>query len=97
MKITSVRIHLAKNGYRQGSSNILGFASIILDDALVIRDIKIVEDNQGRKFLGMPCRKLTDKCPGCKTKNFLLAEYCNNCGSPLPETNIHRRMDNEKI
>lgn len=97
MQITNVRMHVSNPPLKYGHSRVLGFASVELDYCFVIRDFKIVEDSDGRLFVGMPCRRLMDKCPSCKCKNFILSDFCNGCGGRLPETHVHRRMDHEKV
>src|SRR5262252_3234587 len=46
------------------------FCSVTFDDAYVVRDLKIIEGTKG-SFVAMPIRKLTDRCPGCGSKNHL--------------------------
>jgi stage V sporulation protein G len=60
------------------------FCSITIDDCFVIRDLKIIEGQNG-PFVSMPSRKLMAHCPRCHFKNHLRAAYCNQCGSRLPE------------
>jgi len=60
------------------------FCSVTFDDAFVIRDIKIIEGTRGC-FVAMPSRKLTDRCPGCGSKNHLRARFCSHCGGRLDE------------
>jgi stage V sporulation protein G len=33
----------------------------------------------------MPSRKLTDRCPSCRTKNQFRARYCGECGTKLAD------------
>lgn len=78
MNITEIRIKLLLNA----RDKLRGFASITVDDTLVIRDIKIIEGARGL-FVAMPSRKLCDRCPSCGAKNHLRARYCNDCGARL--------------
>ena len=80
MHITEIRVKLLP---RQ-SDKLRGFASITVDDCLVIRDIKIIEGGRGL-FVAMPSRKLCDHCPSCAAKNHRKARYCNECGVRLAE------------
>lgn len=80
MNITEVRIKLLVNQ----RDKLRGFASITIDDRLVIRDIKIIEGARG-PFVAMPSRKLCDRCPACAGKNHIRARYCNDCGARLAE------------
>ena len=43
------------------------FCSLTFDDTFVIRDVKLIDGNDGL-FLAMPSRKLTDHCPAAATK-----------------------------
>jgi stage V sporulation protein G len=80
MNLTEIRVKLLP---RQ-SDKLRGFASITLDDSLVVRDIKIIEGGRGL-FVAMPSRKLCDRCPSCAGKNHVRARYCNECGTRLGE------------
>ncbi len=83
MKITEVRIKLMDSG----EDRLRGFCSVTFDDAFVVRDLKIIEGNNG-PFVAMPSRKLTSTCPKCHTKNHLRSNYCNNCGKRQPSDQV---------
>lgn len=53
MKITSVNVYLKEN------SRMKGIASIILDDCFAVRDIRIIEGDNGL-FIAMPSKKKAD-------------------------------------
>ena len=74
MNITEVRIKLVEK-----SDKLRGFATITVEDSLVIRDLKIIEGPRGL-FVAMPSRKIHDHCPNCGGKNPLRARYCCECG-----------------
>jgi len=78
MNITEIRIKLLASQ----RDKLRGFASVTIDDCLVIRDIKIIEGGRGL-FVAMPSRKLCDRCPACAGKNPIRARYCNDCGHRL--------------
>ncbi len=80
MIITEVRVKLVE----ENNERLLGFCSITVDNAFVIRDLKMIEGTRGL-FVAMPSRKLTDRCHGCGSKNHLKARFCNNCGHKLDE------------
>ena len=82
MELTEVRINLCDNK----GSRLKAFCSLTFDDTFVIRDVKLIDGNDGL-FLAMPSRKLSDHCPACNEKNHLRARFCNNCG---------RRLDAER-
>ena len=51
MTITDVRVYL-----RNGSDTLKAFASVTLDEAFAVRDLKVVEGERGL-FVSMPARK----------------------------------------
>jgi len=80
MDISEIRIRLLANQ----RDKLRAFASLTIDDCLVVRDIKIIEGPHGL-FVAMPSRKLCDRCPRCGGKNHLRAAHCNDCGQRLSE------------
>jgi stage V sporulation protein G len=80
MQLTEVRINLCN----QRGSRLKAFCSLTFDDTFVVRDVKLIDGNDG-PFLAMPSRKLSDHCPQCNEKNHLRARYCNHCGYRLNE------------
>ena len=88
MVITEVRIKLVE----ENNERLMAFCSVTLDNAFVIRDLKIIEGTKGL-FVAMPSRKLTDRCPRCGSKNHLRARYCNGCGNHLDENRAPRDHD----
>lgn len=85
MEISEVRVKLVENP----SERLQAFCSITLDGDFVIRDLKVIEGANGA-FVAMPSRKLADKCPRCKAKNHLRAQYCNECGAKLGENRANK-------
>ena len=78
MNITEIRVKLTMDP----RNKLKGYCSVTLDDAFVVRDLKIIEGAKG-PFVAMPSRKLSDRCPHCAAKNCLTANYCNQCGHKL--------------
>jgi len=78
MNITEIRVKLIDNQ----RDKLRGFASITLENSLVIRDLKVIDGQRGL-FVAMPSRKLHDRCPACAGKNHIRARYCNDCGARL--------------
>jgi stage V sporulation protein G len=76
VEITEVRVKLME----ESGERLQAFCSITLDDAFVVRDLKIIEGATG-PFVAMPSRKLTAHCPQCGCKNHLRAAFCNQCGA----------------
>jgi stage V sporulation protein G len=88
MQLSEIRINLC--GPQAG--RLKAFCSLTFDNTFVIRDVKIIEGNDGL-FLAMPSRKLCDRCRRCGEKNHLRAKFCNNCGTRMDE-NRHTRHQN---
>ena len=88
MVITEVRIKLVE----ENNERLQAFCSVTFNNAFVVRDLKIIEGTKG-SFVAMPSRKLTDRCPGCGSKNHLRARYCNACGHKLDENRAVRDAD----
>lgn len=80
MEITEVRVKMVANK----DDRLKGFCSMTLDNAFVVRDIKVIEGTNGL-FVAMPSRKMSDHCNQCGGKNHLRAKFCNNCGGKLSE------------
>lgn len=88
MNITEIRVKLVGSN----TERLKAFCSVTLDDAIVIRDLKIIEGTNG-PFVAMPSRKLADRCPKCGSKNHLRARFCNDCGARLAENRAPREQD----
>ncbi|MGA2618824.1 MAG: SpoVG family protein [Thermoguttaceae bacterium] len=88
MEITEVRVKLME----EPGERLQAFCSITLDDAFVVRDLKIIEGTTG-PFVAMPSRKLTAHCHQCGCKNHLRAAHCNQCGVRLKEPQTSRDED----
>ena len=99
MQLTEIRINLCPGSHGPGrgprgnggpnhgsggGSRLRAFCSLTFDDTFVVRDVKLIEGDEGL-FLAMPSRKLADHCPTCGDKNHLRARYCNQCGNRLDE------------
>ncbi|MCC6239164.1 MAG: septation protein SpoVG family protein [Phycisphaerales bacterium] len=80
MQLTEIRISLCS----EPANRLKAFCSLIFDDSLVIRDVKLIEGNSGL-FVAMPSRKICDHCPRCREKNHLRARFCNQCGCRLDD------------
>lgn len=80
MEITEVRI-FPKEGL---SSKLRAYATITIDNAFVVRNIKVIEGKNGL-FVAMPSRKIKESCPRCGHKNDARSKFCNECGAGLPQ------------
>ena len=76
--VTEVRVKLTDDP----RNKLKAYCSVTIDDAFVVRDLKIIEGNKG-PFVAMPSRKLADHCQRCHHKNHLRAAFCNQCGGKL--------------
>jgi stage V sporulation protein G len=85
MNITEVRVKMVSDG----TERLRAFCSVTVDDAFVIRDLKVIDGMHG-PFVAMPSRKLSDRCPKCRSKNHLRARFCNDCGVKLNEERAPR-------
>ncbi|MDG2469500.1 MAG: septation protein SpoVG family protein [Pirellulaceae bacterium] len=90
MKVTEVRIKLTGDT----ENRLLAFCSVTLDDSFVVRDLKVIEGGSGM-FVAMPSRKLTGHCPGCRGKNHLRSNFCNQCGQKLCLDSAHPKLDTD--
>jgi len=90
VNISEVRVRLIPN--RSSSDRLRAFCSITLDGSFVIRDLKIIDGANG-VFVAMPSRKLADRCPRCRAKNHLRANFCNECGVKLKRNRVRRDND----
>lgn len=77
-EITEVRVKLTEDP----RNKLKAYCSVTIDNAFVVRDLKIIEGNRG-PFVAMPSRKLADQCGRCHHKNHLRASFCNHCGTRL--------------
>lgn len=82
-KITDVNIKRNPNG------NFLAYVSIVIDNCLVIHNIKIIQGTNGQ-FIFMPDRPVDYKCPTCFKRIRLTSNYCSHCGSPLKPIEIEK-------
>ncbi|WP_246114680.1 septation protein SpoVG family protein [Rubripirellula tenax] len=81
----------------EGSEDRLrAFCSITIDNAFVIRDLKIIDGTSG-PFVAMPSRKLSGHCQRCHYKNHLRASYCNQCGTHLQSENADNYDSPQKL
>ena len=91
MEITEVRIFP-----KEGANNKLrAYATITIDNAFVVRNIKIIEGKAGL-FIAMPSRKIKDSCPKCNHKNAVHSKFCNECGGQLPVAAQHAAQTPEE-
>ena len=88
MEITDVRIKLVE----KSAERLMAFCSITIDNAFVIRDLKLIGGPHGL-FVAMPSRKLCIHCGKCNSKNPLKAAFCNACGNKMIRQHPPRNDD----
>lgn len=88
MEITDVRIKLVE----KSAERLMAFCSITIDNAFVIRDLKLIGGPHGL-FVAMPSRKLCIHCGKCNSKNPLKAAFCNACGNKMIRRHLPRNDD----
>lgn len=82
MTITEIRIKLVNKDHSR--QRLRAFCSITFDASFVVRDLKILEGNQGY-FIAMPSRKAAFRCPSCRQKNSVGSNFCSFCGTNLKD------------
>ena len=82
MTITEIRIKLIDGDHSR--QRLRAFCSITFDGAFAVRDLKILEGNQGY-FIAMPSRKLAFRCPACRQKNSVGSNFCCYCGANVKD------------
>jgi len=82
MEITETKISLVTNP----NSRLRAYASVTFDNVFVVRDIRIIEGNNGL-FVAMPSRKMQRPCGKCGFKNPITNKFCGSCGASLGFTN----------
>jgi len=92
MEITEVRVSLREGDNRK----LKAYATITLDNAFVVRNIKVIDGNKGL-FVAMPSRKMRESCPKCSFKNAIRSKFCNQCGSSLPVTERKHHAEGERV
>ena len=75
MEITDVRVKLSSGG----QPRLLAYCTITFDGVFVVRDIKVIQGNDG-PFVAMPSRRPTQRCHNCKTRNPVKSRFCGECG-----------------
>ena len=79
-QITDVKVALNEGN----TGKLRAFVTMTLDDAFVVRDIKVIDGKKGL-FVAMPCSQITVKCTNCGKRNTVHSRYCSSCGKHLPD------------
>ena len=91
--ITEINLIVSTDEVAQ-RDGVLAFATIVLGGCFVVRDIKVMS-RSGRIFLGMPSKKLKDKCPRCSVKNQITDKFCHECGLQRKRSEKPTRIHND--
>ena len=78
MEITEVKIRRRD----LGEGKLRAYVSITIDNAFVVRDLKIIDGKKGL-FVAMPSVKLPVFCPKCRKKNPVGSKFCSECAESL--------------
>lgn len=78
MEVTDVRIYLQS----KADTKLKAYATITLDQAFVVRNVKVIEGAKGL-FVAMPSERIKEPCPKCGFRNALRSRFCNQCGGNL--------------
>ncbi len=92
MIITEVRIKLMEDT----ADRLRAFCSITFNHSFVVRDLKIIEGNNG-PFVAMPSRKIMSQCQQCGTKNHLRSRFCNQCGARVHSSSASASDSKSKL
>ena len=79
MEVTEVRVRLV---HGDNAEKLRAFATITLDSEFVVRDVKVIDGNNGL-FVAMPSRKVTQRCGKCGSKNPVRSSFCSECGKRI--------------
>jgi stage V sporulation protein G len=55
MKITEVKIYPVKN--QEKDKRLKAYVTIVFENAFIVRDLKVIEGNDGSLFVSMPSRR----------------------------------------
>lgn len=91
VKITEVTIFPVNNG----TSRLRAYVNLVFDKVFLVHEIKILQNGQGKLFVVMPDKKITDNCEKCGKPCPLVDEFCGGCGFRIGK--INRDEDNGPI
>jgi len=79
MEVTDVRIFKYESS---ANAKLKAYATITLDGAFVVRNLKVIEGSKGL-FVAMPSERAKSACPKCGHWNAARSRFCNQCGAAL--------------
>lgn len=93
MDVTEVRIRLVSDN---NAEKLCAFATITLDNEFVVRDMKVIDGNNGL-FVAMPSRKIMERCRKCGNKNPVRSSFCNECGTQMQSSQSSENDGRTKV
>ena len=79
MKITKIDINVVE----KVGTRLKGYVTIVLDDELAIRNLRVIEGKTSDMFLAMPSKENTRPCASCKASISYRDAYCKKCGAKV--------------
>lgn len=81
-QVTDVRLDLLPSGSRGPGEKLLAFATVTLDDCLVVHGVKVIRGQKG-VFLAFPTRRKEGHCPCCRQSIPVVSKFCFACGAAI--------------
>lgn len=82
MIATNIQIFLNEGG----RSAVLAWVNITIENAVAIRDIKLIRRKDGGYMLAFPNKSYKISCPYCHTSIAITAKFCEECGREMERT-----------
>jgi DNA-binding cell septation regulator SpoVG len=84
--VTITEVNIEPTSPAQARGVVLGVGSIVIDRALRIGDVRVV-DLGYRRMVAMPSKRFEVPCPanGCHRSIPVQSRYCLHCGARLPD------------
>jgi DNA-binding cell septation regulator SpoVG len=80
-RITEVRFK--PSGRKETNCNIVGYATVILNNDLFVGDVKVIERSDGSRFISFASKKVKRPCSRCHHPTALRDNFCSFCGEAL--------------
>lgn len=78
MNLSNIRVHRVNGTH--GLEAVVGF---VVDDWMVVRDVKVICKSGRSRFLSMPQRVAFTRCLACALLTPADSDYCCRCGTKL--------------
>jgi stage V sporulation protein G len=96
MEVSEVRISLREDEGKR----LKAYATVTFDHSFVVRNIKVVEGNEGL-FVAMPAKKARQFCSRCGKKVEVGSRFCNHCANPQPvsikNSDVQRQINHQDV